>query len=92
LLKTQAKVQFDRAVTERSKAIFPVFQGFNRGQFQPSFSVFSIRSAEGRNCPKARGAPIAAPQIVILNERSNRSEGPKLAQPFLYPTITSIQP
>jgi len=48
LLKTQAKVQFDRAVTERSKAIFPVFQGFSRGQFQPSFSAFTVRSAEGR--------------------------------------------
>jgi hypothetical protein len=49
LLKTKAKVQFDRAVTERSKAIFPIFQGSNRGQFQPCFCVFTVRSAEGRN-------------------------------------------
>jgi len=49
LLKTKAKPQFDRAVTERSKPFFPVFQGFNQAQFQPCFPVFTVRSAEGRN-------------------------------------------
>jgi hypothetical protein len=49
LLKTKAKVQFDRAVTDRSKPFFPVFQDFYPAQFQPCFSVFAVRSAEGRN-------------------------------------------
>jgi hypothetical protein len=49
LLKTKAKPQFDRAVTERSKAFFPVFQGSNQAQFQPCFLVFTVRSAEGHN-------------------------------------------
>ena len=49
LLKTKVKPQFDRAVTEQSKPFFPVFQGFNRGQFQSCFPVFTVRSAEGRN-------------------------------------------
>jgi hypothetical protein len=49
LLKTKVKVPFDRPVTERSKRFSPVFQGSNRGQFQPCFRFFSVRSAEGRN-------------------------------------------
>jgi hypothetical protein len=49
LLKTKAEVQFDRAVTERSKPFLPVFQGSNCGQFQPCFLVFTVRSAEGHN-------------------------------------------
>ena len=48
LLKTKTKVQFDRAVTERSKALLPVFQPSNRAQFQPCFLVPGVRSAEGR--------------------------------------------
>ena len=48
LLKTKVKVHFDRTVTERSKLLFPVFQGSNPVQFQPCFTVFSVRSAEGR--------------------------------------------
>jgi len=48
LLKTKAKPQFDRTVTGRSKAIFHVFQQSNLAQFQPDFSVFTVRSAEGR--------------------------------------------
>lgn len=71
MLKTKTKVQFDRAVTERSKAFFGIFQWSNPPQFQPSFSGFTVRSAEGRKCPKPRGAPIVAHQIVILNERRN---------------------
>jgi len=47
LLKAKAKPQFDRAVTERSKSLFLVSQSSNRGQFQPDFSVFTVRSAEG---------------------------------------------
>jgi hypothetical protein len=60
LLKTKAKVPFDRAVTERSKLSFRVFQRSNPAQFQPDFSVFTVRSAEGRNYEVARrktGAP-----------------------------------
>jgi hypothetical protein len=53
LLKTKAKVQFDRAVTERSKPFFSVFQDFNPAQFQPCFLVFAVRSAEGRNASEA---------------------------------------
>jgi len=49
LLKTKAKPQFDRAVTERSKPIFCVFRWSNQLQFQPCFLVFAVRSAEGRN-------------------------------------------
>jgi len=71
LLKTKIKPQFDRAVTERSKPFFSIFQGFNPVQFQPCFSVFAVRSAEGRNLLKPRSARIAAPQTVILNERCN---------------------
>jgi hypothetical protein len=71
LLKTKIKVQFDRAVTERSKAFFGIFQWSNPAQFQSSFSGFTVRSAEGRNCPRPRGAPTAAHRIVILNERRN---------------------
>jgi hypothetical protein len=48
LLKTKAQTQFDRAVTERSKPFFRVFQGSNRGQFQPCFLALTVRSAEGR--------------------------------------------
>src|SRR6476661_4946346 len=48
LLQTKAQPQFDRAVTERSKPFFRVFQRSNLAQFQPSFSVFTVRSAEGR--------------------------------------------
>jgi hypothetical protein len=72
LLKTKVKVPFDRPVTERSKRFSPVFQGSNRGQFQPCFRFFSVRSAEGRNFSKLRGAKTATLQIVILNERCNR--------------------
>jgi hypothetical protein len=48
LLITKAQPHFDRAVTERSEDLFPVFQRLNLAQFQPSFSVFTVRSAEGR--------------------------------------------
>jgi hypothetical protein len=48
LLKTNTKVQFDRAVTERSKPFFHFFQGSNRGQFRLCFFIPAVRSAEGR--------------------------------------------
>jgi hypothetical protein len=34
-LKTKAEVQFDRAVTERSKPFFPVFQASTQCNFSP---------------------------------------------------------
>jgi hypothetical protein len=71
LLKTNAKVEFDRTVTERSKFVFRVFRRSNQVHFLACFFVFTVRSAEGRKRPKVRGATTAAPQIVILNERSN---------------------
>jgi hypothetical protein len=49
LLKTKVKPQFDRAVDRTVEGLFSVFQGFNPAQFQPCFSVFAVRSAEGRN-------------------------------------------
>jgi hypothetical protein len=49
LLKTKAKVQFDRAVTERLKPFFSFFQRFNRARFSACFLVLAVRSAEGRN-------------------------------------------
>jgi hypothetical protein len=49
LLKTKAKVQFNRAVTERLKPFFSVFQRFNRARLSACFLVFTVRSAEGRN-------------------------------------------
>jgi hypothetical protein len=48
LLQAKAKVPFDRAVTERSKSSFFVFSAVNQAQFQPDFSFFTVRSAEGR--------------------------------------------
>jgi hypothetical protein len=48
LLKTKAQPSFDRAVTDRSKPVFSVFQPSNRPQFQPDFFIFTVRSAEGR--------------------------------------------
>jgi hypothetical protein len=51
LLKTKVKVQFDRTVTERSNALFCVFQRSNPAQFQLCFSVFTVRSAEGYKSP-----------------------------------------
>jgi len=49
LLKTKVKPRFDSPMTERSKPLFSIFKGSNRGQFQPYFPVFTVRSAEGRN-------------------------------------------
>jgi len=49
LLKTKAKVQFDWTVDRAVEALFSVFHGSNRGQFQPCFVVFTVRSAEGYN-------------------------------------------
>jgi hypothetical protein len=69
LLKTKVKPQFDRTVTERSKSFFAVFQGFNRGQFQPCFLVFTVRSAEGRRAAMLmwhRRGPRNAPVLRVL--------------------------
>src|SRR6476646_4467135 len=52
LLKTKAKVQFERPVKRLSTSFFYVFQQSNPTQFQPSFSVLTVRSAEGRKLPK----------------------------------------
>jgi hypothetical protein len=52
LLKTKAKPEFDKTVTRLSMPFFPVFQGFNPAQFQPDFSVFTVRSAEGYKLQK----------------------------------------
>jgi len=52
LLKTKAKVQFERPVKRLSKPFFYVFQQSNPTQFQPSFRALTVRSAEGRKLPK----------------------------------------
>ncbi|MGH9636481.1 MAG: hypothetical protein ACRD72_16745, partial [Candidatus Angelobacter sp.] len=59
---TKINVQFDRAVTERSKLFFSVFQPSNRAQFQPCFLFLGIQSAEGRKQvrPKANGQVLMA--------------------------------
>ena len=67
LLKTKAKVPFDRAVTERSRLLFCVFQPFNRAQFQPLFSRFHCPVGRGSQAVKAARRKFAAPQSVILN-------------------------
>jgi hypothetical protein len=48
LLKTNIKPQFEKPVKRLSMPFFSVFQRSNLAQFQPSFSVFTVRSAEGR--------------------------------------------
>jgi hypothetical protein len=48
LLKTKAQPQFDKTVTRLSMPFLGVFLGSNLAQFQPSFSAFAVRSAEGR--------------------------------------------
>jgi hypothetical protein len=58
LLKTKAQPQFDKTVKRLSKPLFHVFQQSNPAQFQPVFSVFTVRSAEGRK-------PL--PQRVLTN-------------------------
>jgi hypothetical protein len=53
LLKTKAKVPFDRAVDRAVEPFFLVFHDSNPVQFQPCFLVFAVRSAEGH---KSRNA------------------------------------
>jgi hypothetical protein len=48
LLQTKGDSLFDRAVTERSNALFSVLQSLNPVPFQPFFLVPAVRSAEGR--------------------------------------------
>jgi hypothetical protein len=47
LLKTKVKVPFDKTVKRLSRTFFCDFQPSNPAQFQPDFSVFTVRSAEG---------------------------------------------
>src|SRR5256885_15056992 len=61
LLKTKAEVTFERPVKGLSRPFFPVFQGFNRGQFQPCFLVPDVRSAEGRNRSPSTKYQVPAP-------------------------------
>jgi hypothetical protein len=49
LLITKAQPQFDSPVDRTVVAFLRVFQWSNLVQFQPSFSAFTVRSAEGRN-------------------------------------------
>jgi hypothetical protein len=73
LLITKAQPQFDRAVTERSKLFFAVFQRSKSAQFQPVFFVFTVRSAEGRNalcspqCKRSTANPPANCHLLIAN-------------------------
>jgi hypothetical protein len=66
LLITKAKVHFDRTVTERSMPFFSLLQGSNPVQFQPSFSVFTVRSAEGRKVMTPRGAIPGPPTSLVF--------------------------
>src|SRR5947209_5775519 len=49
LLITKAQPKFDSSFDRPVEAFFCVFLRSNQVQFQPSFSVFTVRSAEGRN-------------------------------------------
>jgi len=53
LLKTKAQPQFDSPVDRAVEAFFCVFLRSNRAQLQSSFSVFTVRSAEGRKFQEA---------------------------------------
>ncbi len=61
LLQTKAQPQFERTVDRAVEAFFCAFQRSNLAQIQPSFSLFTVRSAEGRNAlpVKNTGLPIA---------------------------------
>src|SRR5689334_1166086 len=61
LLKTKAKVQFERPVKRLLKPFFYVFQQSNLAQFQPCFLVLTVRSAEGRT-------PYQVPMQRIYNK------------------------
>jgi hypothetical protein len=81
-LKTKAQPQFDRTVA----GSLLWFQPSKSRPIQLVFLVLTVRSAEGRNLLKLRGAKpgadepgfglagwkFAASQTVILNERRNR--------------------
>jgi hypothetical protein len=71
LLKIKAQPQFDRPVDRAVEAFFCVFQRSNQAQFQPDFSVFTVRSAEGRNYEGAR-RKFAALQLVIVSDWRSR--------------------
>ena len=75
LLKTKAKVQFDRAVTERLKFLFSVFQSSNQAQFQPCFLVSAVRSAEGRKpLLVASSSELAASFVLFCSKITHQDE------------------
>jgi hypothetical protein len=89
LLKTNTKLQFDRAVDRTVEALFHVFQGSNRGEFRPlfSFSLFGrqrvvtckSRAAQNPGSPASplfglAGWKFAAPQTVIVPADGRRPE------------------
>jgi hypothetical protein len=76
LLKTKARSQFDRTVTERSKLFFPFFNGPIWAQFQRRFLVSAVRSAEGRNTA-ASSAFIQCCSIAVFSKRINSEIGQK---------------
>jgi hypothetical protein len=65
LLKTKAKVQFDRAVTERSKVFFCVFGGQICLNFSLVFSLLLFGRQRVANCEVARRKTGAPPSPVL---------------------------
>ena len=55
--------------TERSKPFFVFFSGPIRFNFSLLFPFLLSGRQRVASCPKARGAPIAAPQTVIVSDR-----------------------
>jgi len=91
LLKTKAEVQFDKTVTRQSKPVFLVFEGLNPVQFQPCFSVFAVRSAEGRNVPAVpilAGTAERSPLIAIFSKILGRY-GPNLSHCIVFCSLSS---
>jgi len=64
--------------TERSKPFFVFFSGPIRFNFSLLFPFLLSGRQRVASCPKARGAPIAAPQTVIVSDR--RMPGPQQAR------------
>jgi len=67
LLKTKAEVSFDSPVDRTVEALFYVFRRSNPVQFQAYFSVFTVRSAEGRKLLKLKRTSVA----VFLSKTSH---------------------
>jgi len=76
LLKTKAKVQFDRAVTERSKPFFCRFCQPNRCHFAGLFALVTLCRLICRqwvaNVPKAARRNDRRDSTVIVSERHSR--------------------